>query len=200
MKHFLWDFHAEGGAKSLDKQWNMVGVSVEQLGHYCSETKTQQGGVVRINCMDCLDRSNVTQAWLGARMMTRQLHSLVPDVKEMTAGRLADLLTQMWVSNGNQLSKLYAGTAALSQVGSKLMDGARSVSRTIQNNLLDRDKQEQDPCGCVEQVHGATAGRGLEGRQERQGDQQQLGQGSSARELEPQLRGGDQSDQEVGEP
>ena len=142
MKHFLWDFHAEGGAKNLDKLWNMVGVSVEQLGHYCSETRTQQGGVVRINCMDCLDRSNVTQAWVGARMMTRQLHSLVPDVKEMTAGRLADLLTQMWVSNGNQLSKLYAGTGALSQGGSKLMDGARSVSRTIQNNLLDGDKQE----------------------------------------------------------
>ena len=142
IKHFLWDFHAEGGAKNLDKLWNIIGVSVEQLGHYCSETRAQQGGVVRINCMDCLDRSNVTQAWLGARMMTSQLQSLVPDVKEMTVGRLADLLTQIWVSNGNQLSKLYAGTGALSQGGSKLMDGARSVSRTIQNNLMDGDKQE----------------------------------------------------------
>ena len=28
------------------------------------------------------------------------------------------------------------------QGGSKLMDGARSAARTIQNNLLDKDKQE----------------------------------------------------------
>ena len=30
----------------------------------------------------------------------------------------------------------------ISQGGSKLMDGARSAARTIQNNLLDKDKQE----------------------------------------------------------
>ena len=141
MKHFLWDFHGEGGAKNLDKLWNMIGVFVENQGHYCSQSGSMQTGVVRINCMDCLDRSNVTQAWLGARMLTSQLQSLVLDVKDMTVGRLADMFTQMWLSNGNQLSKLYAGTGALSQGGSKLMDGARSVSRTIQNNLLDGDKQ-----------------------------------------------------------
>ena len=31
---------------------------------------------------------------------------------------------------------------SLLQGGSKLMDGARSAARTIQNNLLDKDKQE----------------------------------------------------------
>ncbi len=39
-------------------------------------------------------------------------------------------------------SKIYAGTGALNQGGSKILDGARSAARTIQNNLLDKDKQE----------------------------------------------------------
>ena len=56
MQHVLWDFHAEGGAKQLDKLWPSLGPSVDQLGHYCSLGGRGQGGVVRVNCMDCLDR------------------------------------------------------------------------------------------------------------------------------------------------
>uniref|UniRef100_T1PI36 Phosphoinositide 5-phosphatase n=1 Tax=Musca domestica TaxID=7370 RepID=T1PI36_MUSDO len=47
----------------------------------------------------------------------------------------------MWINNGNEVSKIYAGTGAI-QGSSKLMDGARSAARTIQNNLLDNSKQE----------------------------------------------------------
>jgi len=50
----------------------------------------------------------------------------------------------MWINNGNEVSKIYAGTGAI-QGGSKLMDGARSAARTIQNNLLDNSKQVR--CG-----------------------------------------------------
>ena len=58
--------------------------------------------------------------------------------------RFEEMFKQMWVNNGNELSKMYAGTGAL-QGGSKMdkmMDGARSAARTIQNNLLDATKQE----------------------------------------------------------
>jgi hypothetical protein len=44
-------------------------------------------------------------------------------------------------ANGNEVSKIYAGTGAMG-AGSKLIDGARSAARTIQNNLLDASKQE----------------------------------------------------------
>ena len=74
--------------------------------------------------------------------MSRQLASMGLDEKDSTVSRFEDSFKQMWVSNGNALSKIYAGTAALSQGGSKLLDGARSAARTIQNNLLDKDKQE----------------------------------------------------------
>ena len=39
-----------------------------------------------------------------------------------------------WLQSGDNFPNM--------QGGSKLLDGARSVSRTIQNNLLDKDKQE----------------------------------------------------------
>lgn len=55
--------------------------------------------------------------------------------------RFEEVFRQMWVNNGNEVSKIYAGTGAI-QGGSKLMDGARSAARTIQNNLLDQSKQE----------------------------------------------------------
>ena len=76
--------------------------------------------------MDCLDRSNISQAMLGHKMLVTQLYSLLPDIREAT------MFQQMWVS------KLYAGTGALSQGGSKILDGAR----TIQINVLDGDMQE----------------------------------------------------------
>ena len=62
-------------------------------------------------------------------------------MKEHTVTRFQDTFRQMWVNNGNGLSKINAGTAALCQGGSKLRDGVRSAARTIQNNLLDKDKQ-----------------------------------------------------------
>ena len=80
--------------------------------------------------MDCLDRSNISQAMLGHKMLVTQLYSLLPDIREAT------MFQQMWVS------KLYAGTGALSQGGSKILDGARSAARTIQINVLDGDMQE----------------------------------------------------------
>ena len=86
--------------------------------------------------MDCLDRSTISQAMLGHKMLVTQLYSLLPDIREDT------MFQQMWVSNGTSLSKLYAGTGALSQGGSKILGGARSAARTIQINVLDGDMQE----------------------------------------------------------
>ena len=117
MKHYLYDFHAEGGGKNLEKLWSRISETVEQQSFFCSVTGSVQAGVIRTNCMDCLDRSNVSQAMLGHKMVRSQLYRLVPDIKDMTVSRLEDMFQQMWISNGNNLSKLYAGTGALSQGG-----------------------------------------------------------------------------------
>lgn len=61
--------------------------------------------------------------------------------KKQSISRFEEVFKNMWVNNGNEVSRIYAGTGAI-QGGSKLMDGTRSVARTIQNNLLDNTKQE----------------------------------------------------------
>ena len=49
----------------------------------------------------------------------------------LSSFRFEEMFKQMWQNNGNELSKMYAGTGALG-ASSKLIDGARSAARTIQ--------------------------------------------------------------------
>lgn len=143
--HILFDYHAEGGSKKLDKLDSKVTKYVEKLDCFYGTGTTAhklQSGVVRTNCADCLDRTNAVQMFIGLKMLSLQLRLIGLDDKENIVSRFEDAFKNMWVSNGNALSKIYAGTGALNQGGSKLLDGARSAARTIQNNLLDKDKQE----------------------------------------------------------
>jgi len=39
------------------------------------QTLRQQTGVVRTNCMDCLDRTNVVQSMIARRILTEQLRA-----------------------------------------------------------------------------------------------------------------------------
>ena len=51
--------------------------------------------------------------------------------------RFEEMFKQMWLNNGNELSKMYAGTGALG-ASSKLIDGARSAARTIQASTTNK--------------------------------------------------------------
>ena len=66
--HILWDFHAEGGAKNLDKLDRKVSKYAEKLDyfHLAGEVVAKkQTGVIRSNCTDCLDRTNAVQMYVG---------------------------------------------------------------------------------------------------------------------------------------
>lgn len=106
-----------------------------------SLSRSEQVGTIRTNCLDCLDRTNCVQTFLGLEVLAEQVRQLGMADKKQTVSRFEEVFRQMWVNNGNEVSKIYAGTGAI-QGGSKLMDGARSAARTIQNNLLDNSKQE----------------------------------------------------------
>ena len=117
--HILWDFHAEGGHKSMDRLDRKVAKYAEQLDffHSCGASLTKkQTGVIRTNCTDCLDRTNAVQSHIGARILGLQLARMMLDEKENIVARFQDGFKQMWINNGNTLSKLYAGTAALCSV------------------------------------------------------------------------------------
>lgn len=48
---------------------------------------------------------------------------------------------QVWQQNGDQVSRIYAGTGALTSGRSLLTDARRSAARTIQCNFFDYNKQ-----------------------------------------------------------
>uniref|UniRef100_A0A4X1VTY8 phosphoinositide 5-phosphatase n=1 Tax=Sus scrofa TaxID=9823 RepID=A0A4X1VTY8_PIG len=102
-----------------------------------------QKGTLRMNCLDCLDRTNAVQSFIALEVLHLQLESLGLNSKPI-ADRFVESFKAMWSLNGHSLSKMFTGSRALegkAKVG-KLKDGARSVSRTIQSNFFDGVKQE----------------------------------------------------------
>lgn len=76
------------------------------------ETVRAQTGVIRTNCMDCLDRTNVVQSAVAGWALEKQLAELGLEIDLQT-----DMKTQwfnvLWADNGDAISKQYAGTSAL---------------------------------------------------------------------------------------
>ncbi|XP_059697892.1 synaptojanin-2 isoform X1 [Haemorhous mexicanus] len=102
-----------------------------------------QTGTFRMNCLDCLDRSNSVQSFVAQEILFAQLESLDLNSKPIIE-RFVESYKEMWTLNGQNLSRVFSGSRALegkNKVG-KLKDGARSVSRTIQSNFFDTVKQE----------------------------------------------------------
>ncbi|KAL2094298.1 hypothetical protein ACEWY4_009017 [Coilia grayii] len=122
-----------------------VGKFMEECGffYYSGEMGVQrcQTGTLRVNCLDCLDRTNSVQAFFGLEMLPKQLEDMGLTEKPQLVARFQEVFRTMWSVNGDSVSKIYAGTGALDGKA-KLKDGARSVTRTIQNNFFDSSKQE----------------------------------------------------------
>ena len=124
----------------------------------------EQTSVIRTNCMDCLDRTNVVQSTFARCVITRQLIDcgvfketdrvdMFPDFERMFRNSMAcskssDVI--VWADNANVVSKAYSGTGALktdfTRTGKRstsglLLDGQNSVERYILNNFFDVTRQ-----------------------------------------------------------
>ena len=118
------------------------------------DTRSVQSSVVRTNCMDCLDRTNVVQSMLGRWAVTQQL----VEAGILQAGEAAnddpvfeDLFRNIWADNADVVSKSYSGTGALktdfTRTGQRtragmVQDLSNSITRYIRNNLLDGPRQD----------------------------------------------------------
>jgi endonuclease/exonuclease/phosphatase family metal-dependent hydrolase len=109
----------------------------------------RQAGVFRVNCLDCLDRTNVVQGILSQDAL--QLCITNRSMPDFGAALWSHHRT-LWAENGDALSRIYAGTGALNSdftrtgVGKKtlggfLSDAAKSASRLYINNFQDKSKQ-----------------------------------------------------------
>ncbi|CAI9758062.1 unnamed protein product [Fraxinus pennsylvanica] len=113
-----------------------------------------QLGVVRTNCIDCLDRTNVTQSMIGRKMLEFQLRRLgVFDAEETisTHPNFDESFKVLWANHGDDVSIQYSGTPALKgdfvrygkrTIQGSLNDGRNALMRYYLNNFRDGTKQD----------------------------------------------------------
>ncbi|XP_009804654.1 phosphoinositide phosphatase SAC6 [Nicotiana tabacum] len=118
------------------------------------EKVEMQLGVVRTNCIDCLDRTNVTQSMLARKMLEFQLRRLgVFDAEEAisTHPNLDESFKILWANHGDDISLQYSGTPALKgdfvRYGKRTVqgivnDGWNALMRYYLNNFVDGTKQD----------------------------------------------------------
>ncbi|KAK4242525.1 SacI homology domain-containing protein [Achaetomium macrosporum] len=116
---FEWfDFHAVcRGMKFENVSFllQILGSKLEEFGSSVSVDNrlvTQQKGVLRTNCMDCLDRTNVCQSSFAKYMLDLQLKEQGFDMSAQQDQENAWFNT-LWADNGDAISKQYASTGAM---------------------------------------------------------------------------------------
>lgn len=165
VKYIYFDFHHE----CSKMRWDRVKLLLEhltQLGFtndsffaydLASNTvKNVQTKVVRTNCMDCLDRTNVVQSMLGRWVLQRQLEltSYLPTPAqpwELIDPDFNLFFQSFWADNADAVSNAYSGTGALktdyTRTGKRTKQGAlqdlnNSITRYYLNNLKDGHRQD----------------------------------------------------------
>lgn len=80
-----------------------------------------QKGVLRTNCIDCLDRTNVAQYVFGLVALGHQLHALgyIDSPSISLDSTLADDLMKIYEAMGDTLALQYGGSAAHNKVDLK---------------------------------------------------------------------------------
>lgn len=159
--HF--DFHAEtkplnGGFAGATKILSMLRDSIERFGWYDYDSKAgevvmRQSGVFRVNCLDCLDRTNLIEQVVCQTVVDQIVHNMSFSNSTRDRIRTEEFVSkhnELWADNGDAISQIYTGTNALKSsftrsgkmnLAGALSDVTKSVSRMYQNTFVDSKKQ-----------------------------------------------------------
>ncbi|KAK4687115.1 phosphatidylinositol 3,5-bisphosphate 5-phosphatase, partial [Tremellales sp. Uapishka_1] len=113
-----------------------------------------QRGILRVNCVDCLDRTNAAQFAIAKRAFGHQLYALgmLSSPYLPFACDAVDVLTEMYHDHGDTLAWQYTGSALVNRVdtyrrikaaqwSSHSRDLLENIRRFYNNSMLDADKQ-----------------------------------------------------------
>ncbi|GAA5908285.1 phosphatidylinositol-3,5-bisphosphate 5-phosphatase [Sporobolomyces salmoneus] len=111
-----------------------------------------QNGVVRTNCIDCVDRTNTVQFMIGKVALGHQLRALgiIDDPKIPTDSDAYSLLAELWNNHGNAIALQYGGSHLVNTLdsyaerplwSSQGRDKWQTVRRYYSNSFADADKQ-----------------------------------------------------------
>lgn len=111
----------------------------------------EQKGVLRTNCIDCLDRTNVSQFAVGMRALGQQLYAMGIRNTPMleSSSQLVRVLTQLYSVVGDAISMQYGGSEAHKNVKNtasrenfKHRELLTSIRRYYSNSFTDTAKQD----------------------------------------------------------
>ncbi|XP_028761182.1 phosphoinositide phosphatase SAC1-like [Neltuma alba] len=199
LRYIHWDFHKFSKTKSPNKYGNILGVlrtvareAIDLTGFYYSgkrnikkmADKTNptsngislhspffQNGVMRTNCIDCLDRTNIAQFAFGLQALGCQLKAMgLSDVSCLDSdSSIAAALMDMYRSMGDALAEQYGGSAAHNTVfpeqpgkwkaTTQSREFLKSLKRYYCNTYTDGEKQDAINLflGCFQPQEGKPA-------------------------------------------
>ncbi|KAK8960533.1 Phosphoinositide phosphatase SAC1 [Platanthera guangdongensis] len=140
------NFETSNSVTAHDKE-NMKQQWMDSGAHY-------QSGVLRTNCIDCLDRTNVAQYAYGLAALGHQLHAMgLTDVPKVDPdSSIAAALMDMYQSMGDALAHQYGGSAAHNTVfperqgkwkaTTQSREFLKSIKRYYSNAYTDGEKQD----------------------------------------------------------
>lgn len=165
VKYIAWDFHKECPGmrySNIKKLIKLINEDIDRFGYFRYDKSNKQvtqiqTGIIRSNCKDCLDRTNVVMSVIAKLILKKILisHKIIVPRQSMSISHVAPALSQMfkrlWADNGDSLSLMYAGTGALksdfTRTGKRtifglLQDLQNSITRYYINNFRDGKKQD----------------------------------------------------------
>ncbi|GAB2268953.1 hypothetical protein Dimus_003891 [Dionaea muscipula] len=126
----------------------------ETRGSHSAKPMRLQNGVLRTNCIDCLDRTNVAQYAFGLVALGHQLHALgIIDAPEIDVDDpLAYKIMSVYEAMGDTLALQYGGSAAHNKIFSERrgqwkaatqsQEFIRTLQRYLSNAYMDAVKQD----------------------------------------------------------
>lgn len=161
--HF--DFHKETsqeGFSAVRRVLPLLSNSILEAGYFSYDVKdkkvlSEQHGVFRVNCLDCLDRTNLVQQTVSLAVFKIFLEDfqIIGPKSFIDEEDFAIKHNTLWADHGDQISQIYTGTNALKSSFSRkgkmslagvLSDATKSVSRMYINNFMDKGKQQNIDC------------------------------------------------------
>lgn len=141
----------------LDSLFQYISRDIQVFGYYL-ETNDQvasksQKGVFRVNCFDCLDRTNMAQDYITRKVVDLFFRNYLigSNFKQIDSIRIQSCIGHLFADNGDAISMIYAGTPALrsshtrnGQLGFSdyISDVKKSAFRLYCGNVTDKAKQE----------------------------------------------------------
>ncbi|GMY34839.1 phosphoinositide phosphatase SAC2-like isoform X1 [Fagus crenata] len=147
-------FNENEDADNLEIKVSDGGGSGDANGKYGVKFTMSQKGVLRTNCLDCLDRTNIAQYVYGLAALGRQLHALgfIESPNVDLQNPLAEDLMRVYEAMGDTLALQYGGSPAHNKIfadirgqwkpATNCRDLIKSVQRFYSNAFSDFERQD----------------------------------------------------------